>query len=242
MPAQPDAERITRIRTRRRLVFRLAFGLLALAAIIVFRRPLFFGNVGVVDPGRVYRSSQPRGRLDRLIHEHELASVLNLRGGAPTDPFYADEVRATRAAGIDFYDFPMSPSRRPWRRELLTLIDFFGRCKYPLLIHCKSGADRTGLASGVYLMVAREVGPEEAEKALNLTHGHVPLCGTKSLHEPFVEYAGWLKDHRLSHTPERFRRWVEYDYASKDAATTFRPLRPGPREQVAHREDRTLAR
>ena len=54
-----------------------------------------------------------------------------------------------------YYDLPLSATRRPTRRELLQLIDLLETCSYPLLIHCKSGADRTGLASALYRLVRR---------------------------------------------------------------------------------------
>jgi len=190
-------------------------------------------NFGVVDPGRVYRSAQPEGSIERVIRERGLASVLNLRGGAPRDAFYAEEVRVTRSLGVDFYDFPMSATRRPSRRELMVLLDLFGRCKYPLLIHCRQGADRTALASALYRMAVKGAGPEEAEGEFALAYGHVPLGGTQRLHEPLNEYALWLKGRRLAHTPERLRSWVEHEYRSDGPAAPFRPLPTGPRERLA---------
>ena len=87
--------------------------------------------------------------------EYGLKSILNLRGGGPGDWWYGLEIRSAREAGMTYYDLPLSATRRPTRRELLQLIDLHNRCSYPLLIHCKSGADRTGLASAIYRMVRR---------------------------------------------------------------------------------------
>ena len=67
--------------------------------------------------------------------------------------------------GLSLYDLPLSATRRPARLELLRLIDVLERCPYPLLIHCKSGADRTGLASALYLMLQRGETPERAGAA-----------------------------------------------------------------------------
>ena len=155
------AARLAR-RKRRRRILRAALAITLAATttfLIYFRRPLFQGNRGVVDAGLVYREAQPVGDVAGLIRTARLASILNLRGGGPDDPWYAAEVEAARAAGVDFYDLPMSATKRPTRRELLTLLDVFSRCKYPLLIHCKSGSDRTGLAAGLYLMTRRGVPP-----------------------------------------------------------------------------------
>ncbi len=224
---------------RRRRVLRTAAAVsLTVAATFVtyFRRPLFEGNRGVVDEGLVYRAAQPSGDVAGLIRAEELASIVNLRGGGPEDPWYAAEVEAARSLNVDFYDLPMSATKRPTRRELLTLIDLFGRCRYPLLIHCKSGADRTGLASGLYLMARRGVDPVAAESAFALSHAHIPLFGPERLHEPFREYAAWLAANHLDHSPDRLLDWVRHGYRADDPLVAIEPVRPGPR--VRHQASR----
>jgi protein tyrosine phosphatase (PTP) superfamily phosphohydrolase (DUF442 family) len=226
---------------RRRRVLRVAAVTVLAAAVTLagtFRNSLFHGNFGVVDRGRVYRSAQPEDNLNRLVRERRIASILNLRGGSPDDSFYANEVAVAKSQGIDFYDFPMSATQRPSRRELLVLLDLFGRCRYPLLIHCKSGSDRTGLASALYLMDRAGVAPRDALGSFSLYYGHVPLLGTRRLHEPFDEYDAWLKARNLEHTPDRLRSWVERDYRSDDSAAGILPLPEGPRAWHARRAAR----
>jgi protein tyrosine/serine phosphatase len=194
-----------------------------------FRNPWFNGNLGVVDEGLVYRSAQPLGGLPGLVAEKRIATVLNLRGGSDKDPWYAAEVDATRRLGVDFYDLPLVATVRPSRSQLLTVLELLDRCKYPLLIHCKSGSDRTGLVSGLYMMSRRDTPPERAEAAFSLYYGHVPILGTRHLHEPFREYAEWLKSRQLIHDPERFRNWVAHEYRADDALAEVVPISPGPR-------------
>jgi protein tyrosine phosphatase (PTP) superfamily phosphohydrolase (DUF442 family) len=207
----------------------IALVVCALSLTWVFRRPWFEGNLAVVDEGRVIRSAQPTSQLPRLVAEYGLRSILNLRGGNPADSWYDAEVRTAQTSNLAFYDLPLSATRRPTRRELLLLFDILARCPYPLLIHCKSGADRTGLASALYLMTRKGERPEQAEGTFALEFGHIPIAGTQHLHEPLHEYADWLKARRLSHTAERFRDWVKNDYRSSDPAIDP-PLWPtGPR-------------
>jgi hypothetical protein len=211
---------------------RLALITLALTLTVIglFHRYLIQNNFDVVDPGRVYRSAQPKGDLGRVLADNRIASVLNLRGGSESDWWYANEVRETRKR--DFYDLPLSAARRPTRRELLVLLDLFDRCSYPLLIHCKSGSDRTGLAVGLYLMAKKNVPPEKALRAFSIWHGHVPIYGPETLHEPFVEYQTWLAANQWSHSPGRFRDWVQHHYRANDTAIDVAPLQPGPRAEV----------
>lgn len=230
-PPEPDpALAARRARRRRRIRIRLAVLMVGgLAFSAYFHRPLFRGNLGIVDDGLVYRSAQPTGNVIGMIRDRKLASIVNLRGGGEADPWYVAEVEATRDAGVDFYDLPMSAVRRPSRRELLVLIDMLSHCKYPLLIHCKSGSDRTGLLAGLYLMLRKGVPPDRAESAFSLAHGHVPLLGPERLHEPFDEYAAWLATTGASHTPDRLIDWVSHHYRSGDPLVAIDPVRPGPR-------------
>src|SRR5262249_53450948 len=147
----------------------------------------------------------PMAGLSRLIQDYHLAAVLNLRGGSPSDSWYADEVRVTGESAVNFYDLPLSAIRRPTRRELLLLIDTFECAPYPLLIHCKSGSDRTGLASALYRLVRLGEPPERALDSFAYSHGHFPVGGPEHLHEPLLEYESWLRAQKLEHTPARFR-------------------------------------
>jgi hypothetical protein len=194
----------------------------------VFQRPLFQQNLAAID-SRVIRSAQPTGRLGDWVRDYRLASILNLRGGTPADSWYADEVKTAAANDVAFFDYPMMATRRPLRRDLLTLIDFFRSSPFPVLIHCKQGADRTGLAVAVYRMVCLNEPPERALEAFSIFHGHIPIAGTQRLHEPLEEYAAWLNARALPHSADRFRGWVKDEYRSDDPPSDPRPLTAGPR-------------
>jgi protein tyrosine phosphatase (PTP) superfamily phosphohydrolase (DUF442 family) len=230
-------------RTRRRLARLVALAAVSAGLVtFAFRNPLFHGNFGVVDEGLVYRSAQPLGGLADLVAARRIATVLNLRGGSDADSWYAAEVAQTRRLGVDFYDLPLVATVRPSRTQLLTVLDVLDRCKYPLLIHCKSGSDRTGLVSGLYLMSRRGVEPGRAEGAFSLYYGHVPLLGTRHLHEPFREYDQWLQVHHWTHTPERFRDWVAHDYRADDPLVELTPLPTGPRPRRTARAGESVPR
>ncbi len=225
------------LRKRRiRRYFRRSAALICLVGSLVFSglllKPFYSQNLGIVDHGRVIRTAQPTSSLKDLIQDYKLASILNLRGGSPRDSWYAHEARTAEESGVSFYDFPMSATRRPKRFELLRLIDLLKRCEYPLLIHCKAGADRTGLATTVYNMVALGQPPETAKEAFTIFHSHFPFFGTQHLHAPIDEYAAWLTQNNLPHTADRFREWVKNDYRADDPSVDPPPLAAGPRHPL----------
>jgi protein tyrosine phosphatase (PTP) superfamily phosphohydrolase (DUF442 family) len=232
----PSQARPTRpARSLRARLLRAGIVTTALTAgfLLIFSTFFFKNNFDIVDPGLVYRSAQPKGELRRLVAEYHLATIVNLRGGSEADPWYHDEVRATSDLDVAFYDLPMLATRRPGRCDLLRLLDLLGHCRYPILIHCKSGSDRTGLASGLYLLARRGLPPTEALRTFSIYRGHVPLGGPERLQEPFQEYDAWLKVNALVHTPARFRDWVERLYRDDGPVADCPPLRAGPRPRVA---------
>jgi len=220
-----NIRKIARMTARVCLIAALAFGVYLL-------KPFYSQNIGIVDPGRVIRSAQPTSRVDDMIREYKLASILSLRGGSPNDSFYTNEVRAADEAGVNFYDLPLSATRRPKRRELLLLIDLLNKCEYPLLIHCKSGADRAGLASAIYKLEILGQPPERATEAFTLLHSHIPWFGPQHLHAPFHEYGAWLAQEGLTHAPGRFRDWVKNNYKADDPPKDPPPLAAGPRHRL----------
>jgi predicted protein tyrosine phosphatase len=60
----------------------------------------------------------------------------------------------------------------------LRLIETFREAETPLLIHCKAGADRAGLASAIYLLSMTDTPLAEARRMLSLRFLH--LRGSKA--------------------------------------------------------------
>ncbi|RYG89362.1 protein tyrosine phosphatase [Loktanella sp. IMCC34160] len=169
----------------------------------------------------LWRSNHPNDDRFRAYAELGITTVLNLRG--KTDKaFYHFEVESCAALGLRLIDLPMAARRAPTRERFLELIDLFDTLDTPTLIHCKSGADRTGLAAAVYLLHVMKAPLEEARKQLSFRFLHIKLTKTGTL-----DYILHCYGERLAKGPIPFREWVEteYDGAAMQAAfdkTTIR--------------------
>lgn len=136
------------------------------------------GNFATVVAGEVYRSNQPtRERLAAYARDHGIRSVLNLRGADPGADWYEAERKTADDLGLTLIDFPMSAGRALDRSGADALLTLLRNAPKPLLIHCRSGADRTGLASVMYraLVEAAEVGAAEGQLSIRYGHFSVPL-------------------------------------------------------------------
>jgi protein tyrosine/serine phosphatase len=135
----------------------------------VFR--LAWTNASPVLPGRLYRCNHPTpGRLSAMVRRWGIRTVINLRG---TTGNGSDALSRERAGllGLNFVDVPMSSGRAPPRDRLLALIAALRDMREPGVVHCKSGADRSGFAAAVFLLLQGAT-VAQAKRQLSLRWGH----------------------------------------------------------------------
>ncbi|EFH09489.1 dual specificity protein phosphatase family protein [Pseudoroseomonas cervicalis] len=175
-------------------------------------------NWGVVAPGRLYRSNHPSPwQLRRAARTLGLRSIINLRGHR--ESCGSDALGRAMAAelGLSHVDAPLESRGAPHKDRLLRLAGIFRDLPGPVLIHCKSGADRTGLAAGVWLLLqGRPV--EEAMRQLSWRHGHVSASKTGILDAFFRDYAAFQK----ANGPKPFLDWLREDYDEDRLRQSFR--------------------
>lgn len=167
-------------------------------------------NFHVVIEGTVYRSGQlSRGSLEDCIAHKGIRSVINLRGANPGDDWYDQESAATRRHGLRFYDLPVD-SQCPTSVELRQLLGVLEPCPKPVLIHCQSGIDRSGIVAAICLLLLDESGSlAQARAHLGWRYGHMPWSENAAVQERFLEeYEHWLMDRGQAHSCSRFRDWL----------------------------------
>ena len=136
---------------------------------------LLTGNFAELVPGQVYRSAQPSGQdIARYAERYGIKTIVNLRGSS-RKPWYVDEAAAARAHGIKLIDFKMSASKQLTIDRAQQLIALLRDAPKPILIHCMSGADRTGLVSVIYLNRIAGFDEVAAERQLSIRYGHFSI-------------------------------------------------------------------
>jgi len=128
-------------------------------------------NFGQVADG-VYRSNQPdHARLERY-RDMGIKAVLNLRGKGVRAPYLFEE-ESCNTLGLMLVSIPLQ-ARAPAKREnLLAVFEAFDNIPRPFVLHCKSGADRAGLASALYQLDQGQP-VSVAKKELSLRYPALP--------------------------------------------------------------------
>ncbi len=139
------------------------------------------GNFHTVIAGEIYRSAQPSA-ADISLYQAEfgIRTIVNLRGPKTGRFWYDQEVSTARRLGIAHVDFRMSASSALSQERAAELIQILSSADKPILIHCRSGADRTSLAAALYIAGIAHEGEEAAEEQISIWYGHfgIPLLSS----------------------------------------------------------------
>jgi protein tyrosine/serine phosphatase len=134
------------------------------------------GNFHTVIAGELYRSAQPSAaEIADYTKQYGIRTVVNLRGSSDNAAWYKEEVAASNQLGVKHIDFRMSASKQLTAAQADELVAILKDAPKPILIHCKSGSDRTGLVSVIYSQQIAGVPVHTAEKQLSIYFGHIGL-------------------------------------------------------------------
>ncbi|WP_031551851.1 tyrosine-protein phosphatase [Parvularcula oceani] len=159
-------------------------------------------NVQVLDEGTVVRSGQPSALgLAFLRDTYGVETVINLNQEGQDE-----EMVAAMALGLDY--LPLPTGTYDLERENLAVViaairSAQARGRTPVLIHCRSGQDRTGTAVALFEIIEEGLSPEEAaaqmQAARHWTHRvafpHLTrIALNEGIREEVSEAAGSLED------------------------------------------------
>jgi protein tyrosine/serine phosphatase len=173
---------------------------------------LFFPNAHAVDE-RVRRSAQPLPhQIDALAREG-FRTVIDLRATFD-NASYRLEKEACERNGLELIHFRVMSRAAPNVQMVLDAKTLFENIEYPALIHCKSGADRAGFMSALYLIFMRGAPVEEAAKQLSFRYGHIRHAKPGIL-------SAFFKAYLESGTARDFESWLREEYDPQELIRSF---------------------
>ena len=167
-------------------------------------------NFHEVIPGEVFRSAQlSDSALKRRVRENGIRTVINLRQSDADEKWYREEMEAVAELQVNHYTIGMYASS-PRVDQVIELHDLIKTAERPLMVHCRAGIDRTGLASILALLIQDEQYLDEIQEHVSWKFGALLDDSTGKIF--LSEYRAWLSRNGKEHSAEVLNDWVRNDY------------------------------
>ncbi len=176
----------------------------------------FYLNKHEVAPG-VFRSAQPAPHHIRRFAEQGGRTVLYLRHGTEFGSWQLEK-EACEEHGLELVQLGLKSRELPSPELLEELAEIFLKAERPVLFHCKSGADRTGLAGALWRLIVEDSTIEEAREQLSPKYGHFSNSRTGILDALIDSYENDTKD-----APLKFMDWARKKYRPNRIKRHFKP-------------------
>jgi len=180
----------------------------------VFR--VVYLNLFRVTPG-FWRAAQPTPTQIGRLAKQGLRTIVNLRGGREYGSWPLER-EACERHGVTLTEFVVRSREAPDRETIHAAKRFFETLEYPVLVHCKSGADRAGMMSALYLILHEKLPVREAMRQLSWRYGHFRFARTGVLDAFFDAY---LREGEAKGVD--FLTWVDTIYDPEAVKRDFRP-------------------
>ncbi|RNC96730.1 MAG: protein tyrosine phosphatase [Oricola sp.] len=180
---------------------------------------LWWRNLHEIAPG-VWRSNQPSPAQIADLERRGIRTIINLRGPSRWGSYFLEREECARA-GIEMIDTRLYSRMPPTIEEVEALFAIFERAEKPLLMHCKSGADRAGLGAALYMLWSGRP-PEDALAQLSFRYLHLKHAKTGML-DAFIEaYRDAHRERGIA-----FRDWLHTDYDKQAMMGAYQASRAG---------------
>ncbi|MBT3940214.1 MAG: protein tyrosine phosphatase [Pelagibacterales bacterium] len=162
-----------------------------------------------------YRSNQPfPWQILADKNKRGVKTIINLRGIRNCSSFFLEKETCEKH-NIKLINFPVTSRAAPKAETILAAKKLFNEIEYPIIMHCKSGADRAGLMSALYLILHKNVSVIEAKKQLSFKYLHIKHAKTGILDAFFDNY---IKENKN----KDFLDWVKNDYNPEKLTLSFK--------------------
>ena len=150
-----------------------------------------------------------------LKKKYGIKTIINLRGENGLAAFKLEN-EACQKLNLNLVNYRLYSRNPPHLDEITGLVKIYQTIEYPALIHCKSGSDRTGIASALYRILIANETVQNASSELHWSFGHIKKshtgvldyfleCYVKHTKKQKISFLDWVKDYDPVSLKNEFR-------------------------------------
>ena len=138
------------------------------------QKPQGISNFGQVSDS-LFRGAQPSSAAYAALHDMGVAIVVNFRDEAGE---IEAEKQRVESAGMKYVNIPWKGSDEPSNAQVAQFLDLVrANPNSKIFVHCKAGADRTGVMVAAYRIAVERKPVDDAVSEMHQYHYHWLLLG-----------------------------------------------------------------
>ena len=161
---------------RSNLIYLILSFVFLLVVGVMYRSSVFriSQNFAVVEDQKLYRSAQlTDDELKQVIEKYHIKTVISLRGSPAASKWYSREEDFLKKQNVQFEPINLSDDYYPDQEQIRMILNVFKTRSFPMLVHCRVGADRTGMVSALYQRFFMNESLEKSLEQLSFRYWHV---------------------------------------------------------------------
>lgn len=167
-----------------------------------------------------YRSSQPTmAQMRRIVKQYGIKTILNLKGSNKNSAYWAFEIEQCEKLGIKLVNIDIASRSIPTLERIRRAKQVFDEIEYPMWMHCKAGADRTGIYATLYQHFHLGLPLEQTDQLKAWPYGHI----RHSKAGKFDHYIELYMEYRRDHPEVGLLEWAETIADREKIEREFKP-------------------
>ncbi|CAK0746264.1 conserved hypothetical protein [Gammaproteobacteria bacterium] len=143
-----------------------------------------------------FRSSQPTmWQLRRVVKKYGIKTILNLKGTNTNSAYLAFEREQCAKLGIRLVDIDIYSRSMLDAARIRHATEIFGSVEYPIWMHCKAGADRTGIYATLYQHFRKNIPIDQTNQLKLWPFGHNKYSSAGKFDHYLEHFLAYHKHH-----------------------------------------------
>ena len=159
--------------------------------------------------------------LEYYTKKYHIKSILNFRGKHLDDDWWVIEDRFAEKESLYYVSVDFNALKLPSKTQLLMLVNLLETAPKPLIFHCNQGADRTGMASALSIILFSDH-PSKALIEKQASWRYAVVSPHSVGYQVMQNYFAWLNERALPISKETLMQFLHSPQKMKPYTGWFR--------------------